>query len=119
MDAREIQKLCENGIDYDTGLDRFAGNSELFEKFIRRFLEDTHYEELQKVLREGDWEEGFHVAHTLKGVVGNLSFSTYYETITPVAEALHQGDIDEAKKLMPLVDKAHRQVVQVLTELSA
>ena len=39
MDER---KLRDAGIDYDAALARFVGKREIYEKYLTKFLEDTH-----------------------------------------------------------------------------
>ncbi len=118
MDAQGIKILSAGGIDYETGIDRFGGNEEMFERFIRRFLDDMHFEELLRDLNSEDAETCFRTAHTLKGVVGNLSFAEYHDAITPVAELLRDGKIEEARAGMPAVLVAHTKVVAAIQEIN-
>ncbi|WP_180326534.1 Hpt domain-containing protein [Raoultibacter phocaeensis] len=114
LDETQIDDLIAHGVDYRGGVERFGGNAAMFEKFIFRYLDDDHYELLVQAIEAGDAEEGFRVAHTLKGVVGNLSFASYFELLEPLTEALRAGDIDAARPLMPSVAKAHEDVTAAL-----
>ena len=58
------------------------------------------------------------MAHTLKGVVGNLSFSSYFAVLDPVTESLRSGDLESARRLMPNVEKAHMETIAILEQLS-
>lgn len=118
LDELQIDELISHGIDYRGGVDRFGGNAAMFEKFIFRYLDDEHYDLLVRAVEAGDAEEGFRVAHTLKGVVGNLSFSTYLATIEPITEALRSGDMETAKELMPNVESVHSETIAILRQLS-
>lgn len=117
MDAMKIAKLKSCGIDYDTGVDRFGGNEAMFEKFIRRYTEDTHHAELLATIDAKNSEQAFRVAHTLKGVVGNLSFTVYHQAITPLTELLKEGKIEEARALLPSVNAAEEKVIEALKDL--
>lgn len=117
MDAK-AEKLASYGIDYEVGIDRFAGNVAMYEKFILRFPTETHLQDLQKTFNDQDFEKCAHIAHTLKGVVGNLSFGSYYEAVTKLEEALRENNLQEAEKLKNLVEQAHQQVLEGLKELS-
>lgn len=118
LNEQQIDALVAHGVDYHGGIDRFGGNVALFEKFIFRYLDDTHYDHLVEALDAGDIEEGFRIAHTLKGVVGNLSFASYFSALDPLTEALRAGDADEARTYMPQVAKAHDETVAILKQLS-
>lgn len=117
LDDTQIDELIAHGIDYRGGVDRFGGNAAMFEKFIFRYLNDEHYGLLKQAVEAGDAEEGFRVAHTLKGVVGNLSFSSYFAALEPVTESLRSGDMDAARRFMPAVEKAHEETVAILEQL--
>lgn len=116
MDAEKMKRLKAGGIDYESGIDRFGGNEAMFEKFISRFPDDTHYYDLVEAIKQGDTENGFRIAHTLKGVVGNLSFTGYYDAVTQVAKSLQSCDLASAQEGMLAVEKAHRMVMEALQE---
>lgn len=113
----KIEKLKSCGIDYDGGVDRFGGNEAMFEKFVRRYGEDTRYTDLLAAIESGDCEQAFRVAHALKGVVGNLSFTVYYEAITPLTELLKEGNLEEARALIPSIQEAHEKALEAIKEL--
>ena len=46
----------------------------LIRKFIAKFLDDGSYPELCRAMEQGQTEEAFRAAHTLKGVSANLGF---------------------------------------------
>ena len=62
------------GIDIENGLARIGGNKTLFVKLLRGFHKDipNHRKDLQKALTEKDKKEISVIAHTVKGVAGNL-----------------------------------------------
>ncbi|MEG0503566.1 MAG: Hpt domain-containing protein, partial [Raoultibacter sp.] len=93
----QVEDMISCGIDYRGGVDRFGGNAALYEKFIFRYLDDDHFNQLVQAINSDNAEEGFRVAHTLKGVVGNLSFSEFFTVLDPATEALRNGDVDEAR----------------------
>ena len=117
VDSATKEKLVANGIDCSEGIDRFGGNEAMYEKFIRRFLEDNHLKALQSALDAKDAETAFYHAHTLKGVVGNLSFGAYFVAISMISGLLHDGRINEAIAHMPKVEEAHTKVVRALEKL--
>ena len=117
MNDTQIEELVSSGIDYPGGVERFGGNAAMYEKFIFRYLDDEHFDLLVQAIDAEDAEEGFRVAHTLKGVVGNLSFAEYFAALDPVTELLRTGEMQQARELLPAVQAAHRAVVNVLSAL--
>lgn len=67
LNETQIDELIAHGIDYRGGVDRFGGNSAMFEKFIFRYLDDEHYSLLVAAVEAGDAEEGFRVAPYAQG----------------------------------------------------
>lgn len=102
---REI--LISVGIDYDEAISRFAGTTELFEKFLKEMAIMKVIEPLQKALTEGNVTEAFAVAHTLKGNFGNMSAKPLYQIITPLVDELKKGDLTEAQKLYINLEKEY------------
>jgi len=118
MISEHAEMLMHHGIDYEDALHRFGGDVAMYEKFVFRFLNDAHkYQDLKEAMARGDADTAHRIAHALKGVVGNVSFGEYHEAIGAVDQALRVGDLAQARKLMPPVDKAHYQVMSALNEL--
>ena len=62
------------GIDFKEGLYRVGGKSELYRKILKKFSESQSdfFKELQIYLDNGDRESAVRLAHTLKGLAGNV-----------------------------------------------
>lgn len=118
MMAPYAETLKRNGIDYDDAMERFGGNEALFERLALKFLDDTHFTTLEQALADGDVERALREAHTLKGVAGNLSFTTLYEAASSVNAALREGDLAAAAALMDPVRTAYANVITALRSLS-
>ena len=83
--------------DYDQMTSCIA-NEESIRKFLRMFIEDQNFPQLEKAMENDDVKEAFSRAHTLKGVCQNLCLTKVYEIDFLVTEALREGKIMEAKK---------------------
>ena len=66
------QKLIDAGIDYDSGVERLMGNTEMYERFLQMFLDDDSFKNLDAAMQSQNYQEAFLQAHTLKGVAGAL-----------------------------------------------
>lgn len=62
------------GVDVDAGLRRMAGNASLYQAMLRKFVEgqaDTA-DRIAGAMQQGEWELAERLAHSLRGVAGNL-----------------------------------------------
>lgn len=114
MDKKELLKAA--GVDYDGALARFMGNEGLLTRFLKKFLDDPNFLDLQGAMERGDAEAAFRAAHTLKGVAGNLSLSELYDNAAKIAEALRGGDLEAAKTLLPDVQAAYKKITDALQD---
>lgn len=86
-------------------------------KFLKMFLQDKSYETLLQTMSEEKVKEAFLAAHTLKGVVGNMSFQELSEASVDITEALRSENMENAKVLLPRVIKEYEKVKAGLNEL--
>ena len=77
------------GGDYDEALKRMM-NDALIKRFVLKFKDDKCYSELKKALDEENWDNAFSAAHTMKGVVLNLSFKRLSEKLISLTDALRE-----------------------------
>ena len=83
-----IKKLTEAGIDYDEGLHRFAGNEQIYEKFLKKAFDGMIMEKLNGEIENKDYEKAVKTAHELKGITGNLSMNSLYEKLALLVNEL-------------------------------
>ena len=62
----------------------------LVRKFIVKFLDDDSYSKLCLAMQNGQREEAFRAAHTLKGVSANLGFSRLLASAGALTELLRE-----------------------------
>lgn len=83
-----IQECYEQlGGDYSALKTRLPSDS-LITKFITKFLGDKSFQELCLAMQEGQREEAFRAAHTLKGVCANLGFDRLTASASKLTELL-------------------------------
>lgn len=111
--------LRESGINLTEALERFLGNEALFEQFLKKFVSDPSFQEMVTCMELGDSKKAFKAAHTLKGVAGNLSMDGIYQAVVPIVEALRTGDLTQAQKLFPVLEKNYNIVIQALKMIGA
>jgi len=81
------------GISILSGLSRVGGNSQLYLKLLYKFRDGQHNaaREIQAALRSGDLETAARLAHTVKGVSGNLGAEGLYRVGAELEKAI-MGD---------------------------
>lgn len=89
------------------------------QKYVLKFLEDKTLALLEDSWQQGNFEEAFRAAHTIKGMCQNLSFSQLERSSSALTEALRGGKSPEAEDLYETVKKDMEQTVNVIKEYKA
>ncbi|MDD3170067.1 MAG: Hpt domain-containing protein [Eubacteriales bacterium] len=105
-----IEKLKEAGIDYEAGLKRFANKSALYEKYLTKFFLDTSFADLGTYIAEKNTMEAFKCAHTLKGLSGNLSITSFYKLISVMVEELRNSNVESVDEMYDQLAKIYDSV---------
>jgi len=107
-----FQKL--DGIDTNAGLQRMAGDQERYQKLLLRFLANhaDSVEKIENALDAGDMESAITLAHTLRGVAGNISALQVQEDVQILEAAIK----DSQEKL---IDQRLSAVKESLQEVLA
>ena len=76
----------------------------LIRRFIAKFLDDGIYPELCRAMEQGQTEEAFRAAHTLKGVSANLGFDRLTASSGELTELLRGRTDGIPTEAVPLLD---------------
>jgi HPt (histidine-containing phosphotransfer) domain-containing protein len=99
------------GINLVDGLKRVSGNRRLYRDLLVRFVaNEDAAAQISAALESGDLKLAECIAHTVKGVAGNLGITKVQSTAQKLEEALHEG---EKKVLRLLVEFASVMGAQV------
>lgn len=85
-----IDKLKAFGADTETGLARCLGKEDFYLKMVKMGLENQNFSLLEQALAEKNLEKAFELAHSLKGVIGNLALTPLYEIVCQLTELLRE-----------------------------
>lgn len=109
-----LQELySEIGGDYQEVRGRLPSDK-FIQKFVLKFVDDKSYELLLSSLEQGDGEEAFRAAHTIKGMCQNLGFSRLMDSSSQLTEALRGGLSPEAGPLAERVKEDYTGTVQAI-----
>lgn len=117
------QKLAESGADVEGTLSRFAGNEAIYLKFLLKFKDDPNFDKLKESLEQGDLEEAFKAAHTLKGVSVNLGLTPLFDAASVMVELLRGKTASEADTVqttaqMNAIEKVYQLFINLIEENS-
>jgi HPt (histidine-containing phosphotransfer) domain-containing protein len=96
------------GIDKALGLSRVAGNEKLYRKLLLDFHRDyaASEEDILAALDEGRMADAQRLAHTIKGVAGNIGAQDLHLAAVDVDAALKDEDADKARQaLAPMAER--------------
>jgi two-component system sensor histidine kinase/response regulator len=107
------------GLDTQLGLRRVMGKEALYLSLLRKFVAGNQagLEPLVQALEAGDRATAERMAHTLKGVAGNIGASDLQAAMAKVERALH--DQETAAQVQDLMDKPRSLLTQLLADLGA
>lgn len=92
-----IQKLSEAaGCDLQAAIARLGGMTFLYEKLLKKFIDDVTFQELQEAVKKQDPKEIERHAHTLKGVAANLGFVPLADVCNEMVSAVRGGEVEKA-----------------------
>ncbi len=103
------------GGDYDEVIGRLR-SERLVQKFVLKFLDDGSYDLLCRALEEGNREEAFRAAHTIKGVCSNLAFTQLLQFSSQLTELLREdgGDSEQVQALFGQVRESYQRTAQAI-----
>jgi PAS domain S-box-containing protein len=104
------------GIDTTSGLARVGGNVAFYKKILVKFYNDygDAVEQIQAAIEAGDQELAQRLAHTVKGVAGNIGAIELQEPAQNIESAAKEENFDHAKEWIGPFQKALDQVFDSL-----
>jgi len=106
------------GVSIEKGLSKIGGNKELYRKLLGMFLESNQdvVSEIKVNLEKGDMKTAARLAHTVKGVAGNLGAMELFPVAAELEKAIKQG---EAQSFDSLIDNFEDHLNVVLVGIRA
>ena len=94
-----VENLKKYGANTEEALQRCMNNEALYLKLVDRFLE------------QNDLEGAFHVAHSLKGVLGNLSLTPLFKIIYEMTELLRNRTEMDYQNYIDSYEKSYAELL--------
>lgn len=104
------------GVDISEGLSRVGGNKSLYLKLLLDFASgyQPYAANIRKAISENKIEEARRLAHTLKGVAGNISANEIFILSEQLEKALIPAKPEDCTALLDALDTALKSVVEAL-----
>ena len=101
------------GLDPVLGVAQLAGNEELYQRLIINFAHDSQGlgQQIRNSLTEPDLKHGRLLAHTLRGVAGNLAATALQAAARDLETACVQGVAEQAERLLPHLETRLAEVL--------
>jgi two-component system sensor histidine kinase/response regulator len=101
------------GLDSFNALRRVLGKRSLYESMLRKFItgQKSVVDEINRALQECSWEDAECLAHTLKGVAGNIGATEVASLATQLESALR------ARQPRPQIEACLQQLTAPLDNL--
>ena len=124
--VKENQEMIElpksiPGIDIEAGLERLNGNRKLYRKLLMDFFAKyaSFTEDIIKEIGQGGRENAVRLAHTLKGVSGNISAYDVQKIAAELEAEISNNNSDKYDGLLQKLDHALQSISILKDELAA
>ncbi len=107
-------KLSRYGVDIEETMARFVQDEELYLDCLNEFKDDASFKNLGIAIENGEFEQAFDCAHTLKGVAGNMGLTPLFETICGIVEPLRAHNYDNLELLYKNVMDERKRMIEAL-----
>ncbi|MBF0193456.1 MAG: response regulator [Magnetococcales bacterium] len=106
------------GINVEVGLARIGGNVKSYRKLLKKFRDNQEgvTEQIESAIDSGDNELSERLAHTLKGVAGNIGAVDLQTVAASLEKAIQERD-ELIKKLLPVVKENLDKVITAIDTL--
>ena len=111
----KVKELYDMIGDYNDAIKRMM-NESLIEALVVEFNTDTSYQLLKTSIANGNREDAFRAAHTLKGVAANLSLSKVQQVATELTEQLRSLENDADPELVAKLDEVYELTYNAIEE---
>ena len=110
--ADEVILLEIAGINHADGLKRVVGNKRLYRDLLAQFAakQDDAAVRISAALESGDFKLAERIAHTVKGVAGNLGIGQVFAAAEKLERAIHDAEAVEPALLEEFTLVLRRQV---------
>lgn len=116
MNTDVINRLFMWGCDTDSALERVLGDEDMYLDFIQKYCKNEDIDKLDEYILNKSDTDGFTLAHTLKGVYGNLGLIPVYDVICEIVEMLRNGMKEGVEDKMLELHDAKAELDEIMSD---
>jgi CheY-like chemotaxis protein/nitrogen-specific signal transduction histidine kinase len=118
--ANELPELLP-GIDIKGGVERIGGNRKFFKMLLTQFAAEyaDAAGQMRRFLKVGDLESGERLAHSIKGVAGNIGAGDLHLAASGLEQAFKRSDPNHFVELMKTFERALDRVLESISSLQS
>jgi len=105
------------GGSFNDVYERFGGSEDFVRMFILKFPKDESMNTLEKAIEEGNAEEAFRAAHTLKGLCANLAITRLRESVSELTEQLRGRTLDTYQDAYEKAKEDYKLTIDAIAQL--
>lgn len=117
MDEFVKAELEAAGVNVDETLRRFMNNEALMIKFLKKFVDDENMKQLRTLIADKKYQEVLPVAHTLKGVCGNLGFVKLYDLFSRMCQDCRSEQYENLDDMFAQTEEDYAKVVEAIKKI--
>lgn len=111
------EAIKEMNIDYNTVISRFGESEAIYQRFLKKFLDDSTYYELEQVWEKQNYEEIEKKAHTLKGIAGNLNLENLYSISNDLVQKIRNNQYEGLDENYQQIKEEYNHIRTVITNI--
>ena len=110
-----LKELKGIGADVDGILELFGSDASVYERLLKKFINDeSYYQGIIDSIEEGDFEEAVLNAHTLEGAAANLGFTELSAAGANILTKLQDGKTDDFKADLERLTEEYNKIKNIL-----
>jgi HPt (histidine-containing phosphotransfer) domain-containing protein len=99
------------GVDMEDAMQRFMNNEALYVRMLGKLPKAVEEQEVLPLLESGDYSGALANAHTIKGVMGNLSITPLYKAYSNAVQLLRENKPEEARTVLENVVGLQKEII--------
>ena len=108
-----VEKLKDFGCNVEEGLQRCMNNKDFYLMLVNKSMKDEQVVELRTAIEAKDYKKGFEIAHSMKGVYGNLSITPLFIAMQEITEPLRNNNDIDYEPLLLKVEKLYAELKEL------
>ena len=114
MTNEQMKALKGGGFDLEKTIERFSGNVDMYERFLKKFPNDESFAQIAPAFAANNREAALNAAHTLKGVSANLGMTALYEACSNTVDLIRADKFEDARASCAEIDRTSHDVCEII-----